>query len=124
MIYSIGTDITDVKRIKRAIEKSERFVEKIFTANEISYCMSRANKYESFAARFAAKEAVMKAIGTGWDGRINWIDIEVLNTDMGKPYIVTHNATNEFIKANGILRIHLSISHERDYALAYTILEC
>jgi holo-[acyl-carrier protein] synthase len=124
VIYSIGTDIIDVSRIKRAIERNERFVEKIYTDNEISYCMSKANKYESFAARFAAKEAVMKAIGTGWDGYINWMDIEVLNTDMGKPYIVTYNATSDFVKAHSISRIHLSISHERNYALAYAILEC
>ncbi len=124
MIFSIGTDIIDINRIKRAIEKNPSFPDRIFTPAEIAYCLSKANPYQSYAARFAAKEAVMKAIGTGWDGRINWQDIEVLNSDLGVPYIVTYNATNAFIQANKIEKIHISLSHEREYAIAYAILEC
>lgn len=123
MIFGIGTDIIDIKRIQRAIEKNPRFAEKIFTAAEIAYCNSRANPYQSYAARFAAKEAVMKAIGSGWDGIINWQDIEVVLPEKGAPKIVTQNATTDFLNCHGIDKIHISLAHEKDYAIAYAILE-
>ena len=123
MILGIGTDIIKVDRLQRSIEKNERFAEKVFTPAEISYCEARASKYQSYAARFAAKEAVMKAIGTGWDGTINWTDIEVVLDHLGKPGILCHGATQAFIDKHRIIHIHLSLSHEQDYAVAYAILE-
>jgi len=123
MILGIGTDIIKVDRLQRSIEKNERFVEKVFTSDEIRYCEVRASKYQSYAARFAAKEAVMKAIGTGWDGIINWTDIEVALDPLGKPGIRCHGATQTFMDEHRITRIHLSLSHEQEYAIAYVILE-
>ncbi|HNQ44711.1 MAG TPA: holo-ACP synthase [Candidatus Cloacimonadota bacterium] len=76
MIRGIGTDIVAVGRIERSIERTPRFVEKVFTETEVTYCEARANSPQSYAARFAAKEAVMKAFGTGWNGTVNWRDID------------------------------------------------
>lgn len=123
MIKGIGTDIIQVSRLERTITNNPRFVDKVFTPNEIAYCESRASKYQSYAARFAAKEAVMKAIGTGWDGKINWADIEVVSDELGKPELVLHNASLEYVREHGIDVLHLSLSHEKDYAIAYVILE-
>lgn len=123
MIKGIGTDIIQVSRLERTITNNPRFVDKVFTPNEIAYCESRASKYQSYAARFAAKEAVMKAIGTGWDGKINWADIEVVSDELGKPELVLHNASLEYVRVHGIDGLHLSLSHEKDYAIAYVILE-
>lgn len=122
MIFGIGTDIISVSRIQRAIENNERFTDKLFTPGEIAYCESRASKYQSYAARFAAKEAVMKAIGTGWDGVINWLDIEVVADALGKPGIKCHNASQAFMEQQGIESIQLSLSHEKDYAVAFVVL--
>lgn len=122
MIFGIGTDIIAVDRIARAIDKNPRFVDKIFTPAEIEYCNGRANSAQSFAARFAAKEALMKAIGTGWDGKINWIDIEIIRDPLGKPGFELYNATRDFVTEHCIDAIHLSLSHERDYAVAFVIL--
>lgn len=123
MIFGVGTDIISVARIQRAIEKNDRFTERLFTPAEIAYCESRANKYQSYAARFAAKEAVMKAIGTGWDGVINWLDIEVCSDPQGKPGIVVHNATRIYLELNHVSSIQLSLSHEQEYAVAFVVLE-
>ena len=123
MIFGIGTDIISVARIQRSIENNERFTEKLFTPAEITYCEVRANKYQSYAARFAAKEAVMKAIGTGWDGVINWLDIEVVSDALGKPGIVAHAATQAFLEQHGITNVQLSLSHEKEYAIAFVVLE-
>lgn len=123
MILGIGTDIVRVDRLKRSIEQNEHFVDKIFTPLEIDYCDARASRFQSYAARFAAKEAVMKAIGTGWDGRINWIDIEVVRDSLGKPSIICHRASLAFMEQHGVTSIHLSLTHEQEYAIAYVILE-
>lgn len=122
MIFGIGCDIISVARIQRSIEKNERFTEKLFSPAEIAYCEARANKYQSYAARFAAKEAVMKAIGTGWNGVINWLDIEVVSDPLGKPGIEVHNATQDHLAKHNVQHIHLSLSHEKEYAIAYVIL--
>ncbi|PKN73996.1 MAG: ACP synthase [Candidatus Cloacimonetes bacterium HGW-Cloacimonetes-3] len=123
MIIGIGTDIIAISRIKKAIEANERFVDKIFTPQEISYCTGRANPSQSFAARFAAKEAVMKALGTGWDGIINWVDIEVMPDDKGCPKLILHGAAKQMMVNNNIKEVHISLSHEKDYAIAFAVLE-
>jgi holo-[acyl-carrier protein] synthase len=84
MIRGIGTDIIAVARIQRTIERNPRFMERVYTEAETAYCQAKANPWQSFAVRFAAKEAVMKAFGTGWDGKINWRDIEVGLDALGK----------------------------------------
>jgi len=123
MIFGIGTDLVCIDRIKRAIEKNERFPEKIFTAQEISYCSQKANPYQSYAGRFAAKEAVMKALGTGWNGKISWQDIEVVVDQYGKPILRVHNATKLFMTECNIKYSHLSISHDSNFACAFVVLE-
>ena len=123
MIVGIGTDIVKIERIARILEKQPHFIERVFTPAEAVYCYSKARPAESFAVRFAAKEAFMKAIGTGWGDGINWQDIEVINDHQGKPAIVIHNASKEHIMSRSIDSIHVSLAHEREYGIAYVILE-
>ncbi|MBW6514174.1 MAG: holo-ACP synthase [Candidatus Syntrophosphaera sp.] len=123
MIIGIGTDIVKIERIRRLLELYPGFADKVFTAGEISYCGGRSNPEQSFAARFAAKEALMKALGTGWDGRVNWLDIEVLQTGRFRPEILAHGATKEILAGLGVTGIHLSLSHEKEFALAFVVLE-
>jgi holo-[acyl-carrier protein] synthase len=124
MIVGTGIDIAEVDRIAMSIERfGRRFVERIFTADEIRYCESKANKAERYAARFAAKEAGMKAIGTGWRHGITWHDIEVLRLPGGRPTIAFHNTAAEFFHKLGAARAHLSITHTKESAMAQVILE-
>ncbi len=115
-IFGIGTDIIEVHRVKNAIEKHPRFLEKIYTCKEISYCQSKKeNKYQSFASRFAAKEAVWKALGKKdiWHR-----DITVKNTSDGKPEVILSKKYKSLQK-----RISLSLSHTQDYAVAVAIFD-
>lgn len=123
MIIGIGADIIRVERIARLLNQYPGFCHRVFTAAEIGYCNGKGNRDQSFAVRFAAKEAVMKALGTGWDGRINWTDIEIGKDVNGRPSVVVYNATREMIDSLGVDRIHISLSHEKEYALAYVVLE-
>ncbi len=121
-IIGIGTDLVEVERIKKAIEKSSKFVERVYTLSEIDYCESKANKYESYAARFSAKEAFFKAMGTGWAEGLDWKDFSVEVDEKGKPFGVL---SDSFLSKGllGSTRIHLSLSHTKEYAIAYIILE-
>ena len=125
MIVSVGVDMIEVGRIKKAMENSRigrRFRDRVFTEKEIEYCeKKRRGKYESYAGRFAAKEAVMKALGRGWGARVNWLDIEVARARSGKPDIVLHNKTAGLATELGIRRWALSISHTAHHGLAYVI---
>ena len=124
MIIGTGVDIIEVARIKRLLEKhSPRFEEKIFTADEILYCRSRAEPGIHFAARFAVKEAVMKCLGTGMDQGIAFREIEVVNEDTGRPAIRMHGKGKELFSRLKIESIHISISHEKNYAIAQAIAE-
>ncbi|MDD4309671.1 MAG: holo-ACP synthase [Candidatus Cloacimonetes bacterium] len=123
MISGIGCDIVAVARIKRAIENNSHFMDKLFTPIEIAYCSSKANPEQSYAARFAAKEAVMKALGTGWDGKINWLDIEVQVNRQGCPFILLYNGAKKLAEQKGVSNIQLSLSHEKEHALAFVVLE-
>ncbi len=123
MILGIGTDIIAVGRIERVLAQNPRFAEKVFSPRERAYCEKRANPAQSYAARFAAKEAVMKALGTGWDEQVSWIEIEVVTGPKGKPGIALSGATRKMCEARGMSRIQLSLSHEKDYAIAFAILE-
>jgi holo-[acyl-carrier protein] synthase len=123
LIKGIGTDIIAVARIKKNVETNPRFVEKLFSPAEIAYCQSKANPEQSYAARFAGKEAVMKALGTGWDCGINWTDIEILPGSQGKPEVSLHGAAGKFADAMGVVAIQISLSHEKEYATAVVVLE-
>jgi holo-[acyl-carrier protein] synthase len=124
MIVGTGIDIADVERIATSIERfGRRFVERVFTPEEIRYCESKANKAERYAGRFAAKEAAMKAIGTGWSRGVTWHDVEVQRLPGSRPTIAFHNQAAEFFRSLGAVRAHLSITHTKDAAMAQVILE-
>jgi holo-[acyl-carrier protein] synthase len=124
MIVGTGVDMADVERIAASIERfGRRFTERVFTADEIRYCESKANKAERYAARFAAKEAAMKAIGTGWRHGVTWRDIEVKRAPGGRPTVAFSGKAAEFFQKLGATRAHLSLSHTKDFALAHVVLE-
>ena len=123
MIYGIGTDIIEVSRIHAVMEKDIGFREKIFTAGEITYCETKKHKYENYAARFSAKEAFMKAIGTGWRFGIRFADIEVHHDEFGKPLIRLYGKAEELGKIEGISKIHVSLSHVKEIATAIVVVE-
>lgn len=124
MIVGTGIDIAEVDRIANSIARfGRRFLERVFTADEIRYCESKANKAERYAGRFAAKEAGMKAIGTGWNRGVTWRDVEVRRATGSRPTIVFHNKAGEFFRKLGGVRAHLSITHTKDSAMAQVILE-
>jgi holo-[acyl-carrier protein] synthase len=123
MIYGIGTDIIEVSRIHAVMEKDIGFREKIFTSGEIAYCETKKYKYENYAARFSAKEAFMKAIGTGWRFGIRFADIEVYHDEFGKPLIRLHGKADELGKIEGISKIHVSLSHVKEMAIAIVTVE-
>lgn len=115
---SIGTDITEVERIQRLMERHPQFLTTVFTDAEIAYCQTKRNRYQHFAARFAAKESVMKAIGKGWLQGIAWTDIEVVSRPSGKPEIRPRATLLEVMRAQGIAGFDVSLSHCRQYAVA------
>lgn len=124
MIVGTGIDITEVPRIREAIERhGERFLKRIFTEGEIQYCESKANRIERYAARFAAKEAGMKAIGTGWNHGVRWRDIEVARKPGGRPTLLLHGKAAEFAAKLGATNIALSLTHTEAEAMAQVILE-
>ena len=124
MIVGTGVDIAEVPRIAAAIERfGDRFIQRIYTDDEIRYCESKANKAERYAARFAAKEAAMKAIGTGLRGGITWHDVEVTREPSGRPTLTFHGVAAEVAARLGMKRAHLSLSHTVDHAIAHVILE-
>jgi holo-[acyl-carrier protein] synthase len=123
MIYGIGTDIIEVSRIKAVMERDIGFREKIFTPGEIAYCETKRHKFENYAARFSAKEAFLKAIGTGWRFGIRFADIEVYHDDYGKPLIRLHGKAEELAKKEEITKIHVSLSHVKEVATAIVVVE-
>lgn len=123
-LLGVGIDIVDIPRIRDLRQKQgERFYATIFTPAEVEYCLRRANADECFAARFAAKEAVMKALGTGWAQGVNFSNIEVVRPDDGRPKIQLHGTALEKARQLGAAHIHLSLSHARDVAVAEVIIE-
>ena len=122
MITGIGTDLIEIVRIQRAIEKNPHFMERVYTANEIAYCQRKKNAWQSFAARFAAKEAVSKALGTGI-GPVGLMEIEILNAENGQPKVVLHGKALQLAADRNIQRVHISLSHSEAYAMATAVLE-
>src|SRR6266550_6177463 len=124
MIVGTGIDIAEVPRIAESIQRfGQRFLNRIFTEGEIQYCDSKANRVERYAARFAAKEAAMKALGTGWNHGVRWRDIEVSRQPGGRPTISFHGKAAEFASRIGAVHVALSLSHTADQAIAQVILE-
>lgn len=122
MIFGIGTDIVEINRISDILSKQDRFIYKIFTEEEIRILRSRNMRPEFVAGRFAAKEAVSKALGTGFR-EFSFQDIEVINNELGKPEVKLYGKAEQIAGANGKYNLQLSISHGRDAAIAYAILE-
>jgi holo-[acyl-carrier protein] synthase len=118
-IIGLGTDIVEVVRIGQMIERhGEHFLSRVFTDEEVRYCQQRREYTQHYAGRWAAKEAVMKTLGTGWSRGVSWRDIEVCSSKSGKPTIALHGATAEIALAAGITRMLITISHCRAYATA------
>jgi holo-[acyl-carrier protein] synthase len=124
MILSIGIDIIEISRVEEVLKRQgKRFRARVFTDEEVRYCESRASRVSSYAARFAAKEAVMKALGTGWSRGVRWRDIEIVRARYGPPSIRLSGRALERFAEIGAARISLSLTHSRDLAMAHVIFE-
>ena len=122
MIVGLGTDIIEVVRIAQMIERhGEHFLHRVYTDDEILYCQRRKESYQHFAGRWAAKEAVMKTLGTGWTRGVSWQDIEVCSKKSGQPVICLHGSAGELAEQMGIDEMLITISHCRAYATATAI---
>jgi len=122
MIVGVGTDIVEVVRIGQMIERhGEHFLQRVYTEEEIRYCQRRKESYQHFAGRWAAKEAVMKTLGTGWTRGVGWLDIEVTTKRSGQPVINIHGTARDIATDFGIDEVLISISHCRAYATATAI---
>ena len=124
MIISIGIDIIEVARIREVLLRTPRFVERVFTRAEQEYCDSRGVvSAQHYAARFAAKEAALKALQTGWRGGISWQDVEIRARESGAPYLVFTGQVLEVFEKFGATNTHLSMSHTTQHAIAQVVLE-
>ncbi|MBU1370556.1 MAG: holo-ACP synthase [Bacteroidetes bacterium] len=123
MIFGIGTDIIEVARMERHLSNSDALRNKLFTEREQAYADNKASTYQHYAARFAAKEAFFKALGTGYRFGMAFCEIEVINDELGKPVIHAHGKVKLYIDKQGIKSIHLSISHVKEMANAFVVLE-
>lgn len=124
MIVGLGLDIAEIDRIEAAITRhGAAIIERLFTPREAAYCESHRNKFERYAARFAAKEAAMKALGTGWRAGVRWRDIEVVREPSGKPTLHLAGAAGQFAERLGVKNISLTITHSGNLALAEVIFE-
>ena len=124
MILGIGTDLAETDRIRKAVERhGPRFLNRVYTVGEIAYVESKANRWERYAARFAAKEAGMKAIGTGWRRGVRWRDFEVANAPSGRPDLKLDGVAAVVAAQMGVRRLSLSLTHTAALAMAVVILE-
>jgi holo-[acyl-carrier protein] synthase len=124
MIVGTGVDLAEVPRIRASIERfGARFIERIYTPAEIAYVERKANRWERYAARFAAKEAGMKAIGTGWRHGVRWRDFEVANLPSGKPTLRLHGVAARVAEKLGVRNVSLSLTHTAELGMAHVILE-
>jgi holo-[acyl-carrier protein] synthase len=124
MIVGMGIDVAEVKRIQRVLEaQGERFVKRVYTEAEAAYCEQYKSKYERYAGRFAAKEAAMKALGTGWSRGVRWVDVEVVRQRGGRPILQLHGEARKIADALGVKSIAISITHTSEQAFAQVIFE-
>ena len=121
-IVGIGTDIIECLRIAQMIERhGELFITRVYTQTEIQYCQSRKQATQHFAGRWAAKEAILKALGTGWRRGISWRDIEIRNESGGRPVVALRGGARDIVESRGITQMLISISHCRSHATAYAL---
>lgn len=121
MIFGTGIDIEEIERIQESVEKyGDHFLNKVYTKTELEYCLPKKNKYHHLAARFAAKEAIAKALSAGWEEGFNWKDIEIINEKNGKPIVNLYGKLKEFVSEDKGLQI--SMSHSRNYVTCFAIL--
>lgn len=124
MIFGIGIDVVQISRIGSISKRwGDRFLQRVFTKQEIQYCLLRKDPSPHFAVRFAAKEAFLKALAIGYDQGVRWRDIEVIRNSSGRPEVQLHNYTRTLCQSHGINRIHLTMSHDGDYGLVQVVLE-
>ena len=123
MIIGHGIDLIEISRIKKAIESSDKFIQKVFTKKEIDLCEQKKDKYESYAVRYAAKEAFIKSLGTGLRYGIHWTDIEILSDSVGRPTIELFGTAMDLYQSIDCNNILVSLSHTSNTALASIILE-
>ncbi len=124
MIIGLGVDIAEVARMQAAIERrGEPFLRRVFTEKERAYCERFRNKYERYAGRFAAKEAAMKALGTGWRRGVRWADLEVVRQIGGRPAMVLHGEAKKIAERMGVKHISMSMTHTSTQAFAQVIFE-
>lgn len=124
MILGIGSDLAEVPRIRASRERfGERFLRRVYTPAEIAYCLSKANKDERFAGRFAAKEAAMKALGTGLSGGVSWQDIAIGREPSGKPALTLSGIAAHIAGKKGVRLIHVTITHTAELAMAVVVFE-
>jgi len=123
MVIGLGIDVVEIARFRKALRDSRALAERVFTLAERSYCESRKRRYQHFAGRFAAKEAALKALGTGWQQGIGWQDVEILEGDLGKPELHLHGKAAERAASLGASSSLVSISHAGSYAVAVAVLE-
>ena len=124
MIVSTGIDIVEVYRIAETMTRTPRFTERVFTKSERAYCDAKgAAAAQSYAGRFAAKEAFLKALQTGWRGKITWHDIEILSDDQGVPNLNISGEARRLVEDRGVAQMHLSISHTTEHAVAHVMFE-
>ena len=124
MIVGIGIDVAEVKRIRAVIEShGERFLRRVFTLDEVAYCEQFKNKYERYAGRFAAKEAGMKALGTGWSRGVRWVDVEVVRHHGARPTLELKGEARKIADRLGVKRVAVSITHTVEQAIAQVIFE-
>jgi holo-[acyl-carrier protein] synthase len=123
LIFGAGTDIIEVQRVEEKLVRTESLKTKLFTPTEIAYCESKHRPGLHFAARFAAKEAFLKAMGTGWSGGHKFSEIEVINNALGKPVLFVHGKVKEFCETHGIGPMEVSLTHIKDVASAVVVLE-
>ncbi len=117
-----GIDIIEIKRIEKVFSSHKNFLRRVYTSDEVEYCESKRNCYQHYAVRFASKEAVLKAFGTGLRDRMKWTDIETLNDELGKPYVNLYGRAKELAMEKNIGEISVSLSHCKDYAVAHVLL--
>ena len=123
MTVGLGVDIVEIDEITSIISQEIGFKEKVYSRDEIEYCESAPNRMSHYAARFAAKEAFMKACGLGWSTTLQWKDIETISGRKGKPYLKLHGNAKQFVESKQITNIFISLSHSNHYAIATIILE-
>lgn len=123
MIVGLGSDLIDVARVEQKLGEDSALAESLFTPLEIRYCESKHHPARHYAARFAAKEALLKALGTGWRDGLSWREIEIRNDELGRPVMVLSGRVERLAKKQGVTRVHVSLTHTAAYAAASVILE-